>query len=933
MGYAMTSRTVRACLLASSAALIASAGLAQTAPPDPSPGGPAQDVSRSTAVGEVVVTAPREEVRARVRQENAPNIVNVQSAETIAKYPDFNAAESLGRIPGISITSDTGEGRFVSIRGIDPNLNGATYGGIVLLNTNPGGTSQGGGGRAVEFDTIPDGAIDGLIVTKTRTPEQEGEGIGGTIELTPRSAKNTAKPFVDLTLGYGVEPLHGHDDPFNADLAFGGRFGFSGSHLVLGNGTEVAAPVASGWISNPTPFAVVLTASTRQDRRGVDDIENDFLDNGPPVQNTVNTDYQLRRYDYHRRRFGFGGEFDFTPNDNHSYYVRAANAGYIESVHKNFLLLRNLDASVPRDDNGNPTGPSPTLPGDPNSFVTNAGSLRSTLTDEQETHRNQVYAIGGRDQFGGIALDYHVAYSRATFDVGRNINATFLGPQKAVGISYNNISDSNNIPVFKILNGVNVNDPTLYTLSGVNDSQEHDRDEEESAAVNLSIPTHFFNDEDRLKVGLEGRLRNKAVDPFNENFTVPPGISENGLSTAPNLDYYGGAFSNGPFIDRYGIRKLISTGVVTSAKGLTFTQDRSYLARENVYAGYGQYTAQIGKFGLLAGVRVEATDGKYGGFVNKTIPVLDANGNPTFDTQGNPVTTGTDNFQSRYQSYTNVFPTVELRYNFTPKLVGRVSWTTGVGRPGFQQNNNTASVDYSQTPVLINRGNPNLQPTLADNFDIDLEYYLPGGGIAELGFFDKEITNYIIQRINRNVFNDPFAPGQQATVTTYSNVPFAYVRGIEAAYNQKFTFLPGIFKGFGFEANAVYNDSQIQEYSAAQTLTGRAEYGLLPGTARFTGNGAIYYEAYKLQVRVAAQYVGHSLFGLSQSDKFFDTVLDDRLTLDFNSSYQFTPSLAGYFQVRNLTDEPLRYYEESSNKQIQREFYDVTIEGGVRLHF
>ncbi len=118
-------------------------------------------------VSEVIVTAPRQEDKARIVQLAAPNLISVRAADTILKYPDFNAAEALGRMPGISLSSDTGEGRFVQIRGIDANLDGATYGGIPLLNTNPGGTAAGGGGRAVEFDTIPTGAVDGIVVTYT----------------------------------------------------------------------------------------------------------------------------------------------------------------------------------------------------------------------------------------------------------------------------------------------------------------------------------------------------------------------------------------------------------------------------------------------------------------------------------------------------------------------------------------------------------------------------------------------------------------------------------------------------------------------------------------------------------------------------------------------------------------------------------------------
>ncbi|MFX5752111.1 hypothetical protein ABTE32_22070, partial [Acinetobacter baumannii] len=83
------------------------------------------------------------------------------------------------------------------------NLNGATFGGVSLLNTQPGLTYFNSTGRAVEFDTIPIGAIDRIVVTKTGLPDHDAEGLGGTIELTPRTALGRDKIFYDGTLGSG----------------------------------------------------------------------------------------------------------------------------------------------------------------------------------------------------------------------------------------------------------------------------------------------------------------------------------------------------------------------------------------------------------------------------------------------------------------------------------------------------------------------------------------------------------------------------------------------------------------------------------------------------------------------------------------------------------------------------------------------------------
>jgi outer membrane receptor protein involved in Fe transport len=78
--------------------------------------------------------------------------------------------------------------------------------------------------------------------------------------------------------------------------------------------------------------------------------------------------------------------------------------------------------------------------------------------------------------------------------------------------------------------------------------------------------------------------------------------------------------------------------------------------------------------------------------------------------------------------------------------------------------------------------------------------------------------------------------------------------------------------------------------------------------------------------------VSHSLFGLG-GDTSLDTIQDSRLTLDFTSSYRIDNHFSLYFNAKNLLNTPLRYYEGEPNRPIQREFYDVTIEGGVKAHF
>jgi TonB-dependent receptor len=855
----------------------------------------AAEAQSGTPLEGVVVTAPRQEVKARAVQMQAPNLINVQSAETIAKYPDFNAAEALGRIPGISLSSDTGEGRFVQIRGIDANLDGATYGGVPLLNTNPGGTAAGGGGRAVEFDTIPTGAIDGIIVTYTGMPDHEAEGLGGSIELSPRTAANITKPFLDATLGDGYEPLHDHEGPFDAEGAVGARFGFGDHGLIVQDGST-DLPERGGFFSNPTPFSIVLNASRKEDRRAIDDLEESYIDDGMAPSNAV-SEYDLRRYDYHRTRFGYGGEFDFQPNEDHAYYARADVAGYTESVHKNFLLFKKLDG-VEGDD-----GQIPVDPNNPNGYLVTT-TPEITLTDEEETHRNLVVVLGGKDRFGDLLIDYHAAYSRATYKQDHSIGATFNGPKKTP-LTYDNVTTPD-YPIFTLPGGTDLNDASIYNLASIKNAQQSDVDEEYSYAGNASYPLHLFGADDHLKIGFEARLRYKVAAEYDFTYT-PPALNLANAST-PALRYYDNHYTDGPQIIVSDIYSLINNPALSS--GPQFNQGSFFNAHEDIYAGYAMYTARWGKLGVLAGVRVEATDASYGGYIQ---------------------TTSATTFQVRNNDYINAFPTVQLRYDFTPRIVLRATYSTGIARPGFNQNTTAASVDLTQDPAIISRGNPDLKPTFGED-------YLPNGGILQLALFDKEFSNYIVPRIQNGV-SDPLAPGQLADVTTYLNIPSAYARGIQAAYHQQFVWLPDPFNGFGIEGNVTAVDSHILEYTAAQvaatpfaTANPANQYGSLPGTSSLTWNLAGFYEAHGLTTRIAAEYVSHSLFGLG-GVKQLDTIQDDRLTLDFTSAYQITHNLAVYFNAKNLTNEPLRYYEGSPNRPLQREFYDPTYEAGVKLHF
>jgi len=136
--------------------------------------------------------------------------------------------------------------------------------------------------------------------------------------------------------------------------------------------------------------------------------------------------------------------------------------------------------------------------------------------------------------------------------------------------------------------------------------------------------------------------------------------------------------------------------------------------------------------------------------------------------------------------------------------------------------------------------------------------------------------------------------------------------------------LPDPFDDFGITANGTIVDS------GAHIRPG--ENNILPGTSRYTGNAGFFYETKKVDVQLSVQYTGKSVFGAGSSAAT-DVYEDARTTVDFTSRYFVIQNASVYFNAKNLTNSPLRFYEGSTNRPIQREYYEYTLEAGISVAF
>jgi TonB-dependent receptor len=156
-----------------------------------------QELEFASIMGEVVTVTGqlRGQASAINQQVKSNRIVNVVSREKIEEVPDANAAESLSRLPGITIGRSGGEGSQITVRGVSPRFNAITINGQTLPST-------GANDRSVNLSMVSSDLLDGIEVYKAITPDMDADAIGGTVNLTTKVADAGLNGRVHLETGY-----------------------------------------------------------------------------------------------------------------------------------------------------------------------------------------------------------------------------------------------------------------------------------------------------------------------------------------------------------------------------------------------------------------------------------------------------------------------------------------------------------------------------------------------------------------------------------------------------------------------------------------------------------------------------------------------------------------------------------------------------------
>src|ERR1700686_4653367 len=405
----------------------------------------------ATVSQEGIVRGERErgEIEALNREQTADNIVQVLPADVITSLPNTNIADAVGRLPSVSLERDEGEGKYVQIRGTEPRLSNVTIDGVHVPSPEAV--------RNVKLDVIPAELIDSVEINKTLSANQEGDAIGGSVNLETKKA--TDQPFVTVIGMGGYTPIAG------------------GRHLAQFGAT------AGKRFGHERRLGVMFGGSYDWNGRGIDDVEP-----APGLTSTANKDYSdgvpvffgadLREFWYDRTRIGAATSID--------YKLGAASLLYLRALFSQFK------------DNGQDWIYSPGL-GPFTSATTASGAMGF-----DHVYRNpwqQIFNItaGAQHTIGLNSFSYEVSGGQARFNGGFS-RARFHGPggnglPGDLPIQFGLDTSNPNTPKFPVLDGTNFFDPTKYVLTEVWFNEKPTSERDFTGAISL---THVYSIGTRL---------------------------------------------------------------------------------------------------------------------------------------------------------------------------------------------------------------------------------------------------------------------------------------------------------------------------------------------------------------------------------------------------------------------------------------------------
>jgi TonB-dependent receptor len=835
------------------------------------------------------------------RKRAGDTVSDVLTRDAIGQFPDQNVAESLRRLPGINVLNDQGEGRFVSVRGLDPELNSTSLNGVRL----PAPESD---VRSVALDVISSDIIESITVKKSLTPDMDGDTIGGSVEIETTSAFDREKDLWSARLEGSYNDYANEVTP-KGSLDFATRitddFGISGGVSYYKRKFETDNIEADSWTDvDGTPYAEEL---------------------------------EYRDYDVERERLSATLGADFRVGDTTELYVKGVFSQFDDQEYRRRLSF-DFGDSIDAVANGNVV-----TAGDTYDEEEDEGRLRVERDVKDRFERQRIWNVvfGGKTELdSGWFAEYSASYAKATEREDGSIDPAqfrrdFEGENVAIAVDY---SDPR-VPLFDVVgNSFEFRDAASYELNEIEYTALSDAQDEEYA-LKFDFGRDFFMDAGTFTVqaGFKGRWREKTYDKNvefweNDDMTLADvlGTSTYRLTSIdPVPSYHGSRDYFDANFDSFELNE-IDTMFDSSVE--------DYRADEDILAGYLLGKFETDRLSVIGGVRYENTKNKLFGntatiYEEGSTLGAECGFGDGVEADDDYVCVAPVEFSKSYDQW---LPSLNAKYEVSPELLVRVAGYKSLMRPKLGSLAPRFEVEVNdENEIEGSFGNPDLDPYEAWNFDASLEYYMSSNGGLSAAVFYKDIKNYIVD-VN---IDEPgvFAGIAFDEATIPFNGPSAKVWGVELSASQALDFLPGFLSGFLVQANYTYTDATGEiadgDFTDLDNIDTYREI-MLPSSSKHTVNGVLGYEKGPVSLRLAGTYRDKYLDEVG-GDPEEDRYVDDHFQLDFSAKLRLNEGVQLYYEWVNINNAKYFAYNNYMGQKnlYQYEEYNWTMKFGARLNF
>ena len=809
------------------------------------------------------------EVEALNKEKTSMDIVTILPSEVIKSLPNANVADAIGRLPSVSLERDEGEGKYVQVRGLEPRFTSVTINGVRIPSAESGV-------RQIKLDGFPSDLLGTIELHKTVSADQEGDAIGGGVNLVTKNAPDGGIRSVEFDGGYNAQSGGRHNQ--QVDATFAQRY--------LGSNA----------------LGVVIGATYDRNERSIEDVEpNPTVVNLPGgAQANVFNKINMQEYLYDRKRYGAAGGLDYRLDDNSSIYLKGYYSKF-ENFGDKWVTTVTAGSFI------TPTTTDAT------------GKYTGTVGNRRPIEETYSFTAGGKHDLGAAILDYSLAVSHASKDVVGQIQGSYNGPSK---VAFQGDFSNGDYPQLAPLGGVTYQDPSQWKVSKFSTTDEASG----TRATAFEANSLFPYEGGLFKVGLKYRDEDKDSSTQDHAYSATGSTAftlNQGLMPFTEPDFYGGHYQLGPLGSMYAIQNFFKANPTAfsfnAANDHLSNDPNAWDAKEKVAAVYVKNTSQIQSAQLEYGVRFEHT--------STSFTANQVNQDTTGAYQSTTPITGA-------HDYSNVLPSISWRYEFDKETILRAVYGWAIGRPDYAELVPSLTVNQDSASLQLNSGNPDLKPTKGINYDLLFERFLPSVGVLSAGVFYKDMTDPIYAGSTTKVVGGIY---DGYTLTKPINGPKANISGFEVAWKQHLGFLPGAFSGLGIDTNYTHTRStatfdpttgRTGTAPLQRTAPDVANFGITYDWAGFSFRAAATYNSAMI---FAYNYQDGADGGLKGPNG--DTYLYPHTQIDAQASYTFKDGLKIILSALNISNEVFGFYNGSPQYNIQREFYDRTFTLGIKKNW